>query len=76
MVVNMHESKTNLSRLIKRALAGEEIIIAIHGEPKVKLMPVEKITRQRIPGTAQGRGSVPDAFFEPLPDDLLREFDT
>jgi prevent-host-death family protein len=74
MLVNMHESKTNLSKLIKRALDGEEILIAINGEPKVKLTPVKRMRKKRIPGTAKGKGRVPNSFFEPLPDDVMRYF--
>lgn len=39
--VNMHEAKTNFSKLVERALAGEEVVIARHGKPLVKLTPVE-----------------------------------
>ena len=74
MLVNMHESKTNLSKLIKRALDGEEIIIAVNGHPKVKLIPVEKNTISRKPGSARGFGHITDSFFDPLPEDFIREF--
>jgi prevent-host-death family protein len=39
-IVNMHEAKTTLSRLVDRALAGEEIILAKAGRPAVRLVPV------------------------------------
>ncbi len=39
--VNIHHAKTHLSKLIQRALAGEEIIIAKAGEPLVRLMPAK-----------------------------------
>jgi prevent-host-death family protein len=45
--VNMHEAKTSLSRLVERALAGEEIVIARNGEPLVKLVPVPKEPERR-----------------------------
>ena len=41
-IVNMHQAKTSLSRLVARALDGEEIVIARNGEPLVKLVPVPK----------------------------------
>jgi len=39
--VNMHEAKTNFSKLVELALQGEEVIIARSGTPLVKLVPVE-----------------------------------
>ena len=66
--VNVHQAKTNLSRLLDRALAGEEVIIAKAGKPLARLVPVAE-TEPRRPGLAKGR--VTDAFFEPLPEDEL-----
>lgn len=66
--VNIHAAKTNLSKLIARACAGEEVIIARHNEPVVRLVPIESVSRKREPGTHQGRFTVPPSFFEPLPD--------
>lgn len=54
-IVNMHEAKSSLSRLVERALAGEEIVIGRKGEPLVKLVPVEKRPKRRIPGRSKGR---------------------
>jgi prevent-host-death family protein len=45
--VNMHQEKTSLSRLVERALAGEELVIARNGEPLVKLVPVPKERKPR-----------------------------
>lgn len=53
--VNMHQAKTSLSRLVERALAGEEIVIARNGEPLVKLVPIEKDPPRRIPGKYKGK---------------------
>ena len=66
--VNVHEAKTQLSRLLDRAHAGEEIIIAKNGEPYARLVPLET-PRARTPGLL--KGGVEDAFFEPLPEDEL-----
>ncbi len=66
--VNVHEAKTNLSRLLDRALAGEEVVIAKAGKPIVRLVPVAEAARRK-PGIAKGR--VGKAFFEPLPEDEL-----
>jgi prevent-host-death family protein len=54
-IVNMHQAKTSLSRLIERALAGEEIVIARNGEPLVKLVPVAKERKRRVPGRGKGK---------------------
>jgi len=66
-IVNVHAAKTNLSRLIEEACAGEEIVIARNSEPVVRLVPVcnEQPRRQR--GSLEGQVFVPESFFEPLP---------
>ena len=66
--VNIHEAKTQLSRLLERARAGEEIVIAKAGTPVARLVPVAE-AGPRKPGLAKGR--VTEAFFEPLPEDDL-----
>ena len=65
--VNVHEAKTHLSRLLDRAHAGEEIIIAKSGEPYARLVPLQTGTPKREPGTLKGLIEMTDAFFEPLP---------
>jgi prevent-host-death family protein len=54
-VVNMHQAKTSLSRLVERALSGEEVVIARNGEPLVRLVPVEKRREPRVPGRGKGK---------------------
>jgi prevent-host-death family protein len=54
-IVNMHQAKSSLSRLVERALAGEEIVIARNGEPLVKLVPVSKEQKPRVPGKYKGK---------------------
>jgi prevent-host-death family protein len=54
-VVNMHQAKSSLSRLVERALAGEEILIARNGEPLVQLVPVTKKRKPRVPGRYKGK---------------------
>ena len=66
--VNIHEAKTHLSRLLARAHAGEEIIIAKAGKPIAKLVPLSQ-GQERTPGIATG--SVTKAFFEELPEKEL-----
>ncbi|WP_017926937.1 type II toxin-antitoxin system Phd/YefM family antitoxin [Thioalkalivibrio sp. HL-Eb18] len=67
--VNVHEAKTHLSRLLKRAHDGEEIILAKSGRPYARLVPLASPQLQRQPGRITGQ--VEDAFFEPLPEDEL-----
>jgi prevent-host-death family protein len=66
-IVNVHEAKTHLSRLLERVKNGEEIILAKAGKPYARLVPIEERTREL--GFVEGE--VPDTFFEPLPDDEL-----
>jgi prevent-host-death family protein len=54
-VVHMHQAKSSLSRLVEPALAGEEIVIARNGEPLVKLVPVPKERKPRVPGRYKGK---------------------
>jgi len=67
--VTIHQAKTNLSRLIARAEAGEEIVIARGKDPVVRLTPVSNGKRKRAPGLLKGKVSLPDEFFfGPLSD--------
>jgi prevent-host-death family protein len=68
--ISLYEAKTKLSEMINRALAGEEIIITRSGKETVKLTPVQK-TRHWV-GMDEGRGSVPDSFFEPLDEETVK----
>ena len=69
--VNVHEAKTQLSRLLAQAEAGEEVIIARRGEPVVRLV-VCKPKGKRQPDVLKGKVVIPDSFFEPLPEEELR----
>ena len=53
--VNIHEAKTQLSKLIERANAGEEVVIAKAGKPIARLVPVVPTSRARKPGALKGR---------------------
>ena len=54
-IVNMHEAKTHLSRLVEQVLEGEEIILAKAGKPLVKLEPYKKTPGPRKPGGLKGK---------------------
>lgn len=66
--VNIHDAKTSFSRLVDRAHAGEEIIVAKAGKPWARLVPLEHMAERR-PG--RYKEEVPEAFFDPLPEEEL-----
>lgn len=70
----MFEAKTNLSKLVQRALDGEEIQITTGRErkPVVRIVAIEPVRAHRRIGFLEGQGDVGPEFFEPLPDDELR----
>ena len=67
-VVNVHQAKTHLSRLIDEAHAGETIVLAKAGKPWARLMPLAPPAPRRIPGRLRNRGplSQPDVLLEPM----------
>ena len=70
--VNIHEAKTQLSKLIAD---GEEVVIARYGEPVARLVPIKPHAARRVPGSARGKFKVPPEFFEPLPEEILNSFE-
>lgn len=76
LTVNIHDAKTQLSRLVEQAARGEAFIIAKAGKPKVKVVPLgeaETETAQRI-GFMVGEFSVPDDFDSMGSDEIARLF--
>jgi prevent-host-death family protein len=69
-VINVHDAKTHFSRLLERAHAGEEIVLAKAGKPYARLMPLAPTVAQRRPGRVKGQ--VDAGFFDPLPEEDLR----
>lgn len=67
-IANIHQAKAELSRLIERALAGEEVQIARAGEPLVRLVPIQPDTQPRQGGQLQGKIWVDNDFDAPDPD--------
>jgi prevent-host-death family protein len=72
--VGVHEAKTNLSALLRRVAAGEEITINSGGKPVAKLVPVQR-RASRVFGRDRGLFEVPEDFDAPLPDDQLDTFE-
>ncbi len=73
IVSNLYEAKTNLSQLVDRAAAGEEIIIAKNGVPLARLLPLAQST-PRAPGGWEGRVVIAGDFDAPLPAEILAAF--
>lgn len=73
--VNIHQAKTHLSRLLRRVVGGEEVVISRAGRPVAKIIPLEDRPTKRELGTDEGAFHVPDDFNEPLPEEILAEFE-
>ena len=74
-VVNIHEAKTHLSRLLADVAAGEEIVIARAGKPIARIVPVAGKRPERVLGIDKGRVVIGDDFDAPLPDEILAGFE-
>ncbi len=73
-ISNIHEAKSQLSKLIESALAGEEIIIAKAGKPLVKLIPYQENKQPRTPGGWEGQVIMEEDFDDELPTKILKLF--
>ena len=74
-VVNVHEAKTHLSRILDEVAAGTEVIIAKAGKPVARIVPLESHARPKKFGLLRGKFDVPDDFNAPLPEAALAEFE-
>lgn len=73
--VNVHEAKTHLSRYLDEVERGEVVVVCRRNVPIAELRSVRaRPTEPRPVGRAEGRFQVPEAFFEPLPDDVIASF--
>jgi prevent-host-death family protein len=73
MFVNVHEAKTQLSRLLERVERGEQIVIARAGKPVATLVPYKGVIR-RVPGAWKGRVRIAEDFDE-LPPEIMKAFE-
>ena len=73
--VTIHAAKTHLSKLIERACAGEDVVIARGQTPVVRLVPVKQAKPVRRFGAMRGRARTTRAFFESLPTEELSEWE-
>ena len=72
--VNIHEAKTQLSRLLQRVAAGETITIANRGVPVARLVRVASRKRTRKLGVDREKIRIADDFDSPLPESVLSGF--
>ena len=72
--VNIHEAKTNLSRLVDAAAKGESFIIAKAGKPLVKVVPVDAPPVKKRLGFLEGQFTVPDDFDTMFQDEIEEMF--
>jgi prevent-host-death family protein len=61
-IVGIHEAKTNFSKLVRRAAAGEEIVVARGGDPVVKIVPYVPPPAERKPGMFAGQITIKPGF--------------
>jgi prevent-host-death family protein len=73
--VNIHQAKTQFSRLIELAAAGEEVIIAKSGKPVARLVSYTPKGAMRRPGSMRGKIRIKKNFDAPLPKELLASFE-
>lgn len=71
-LINVNEAKTHLSHLLEGVRKGEEFVLAKAGKPYARLIPLEE-RKPRQPGIA--KGSLDEAFFEPLPEEELKAWE-
>jgi prevent-host-death family protein len=74
--VNIYEAKTQLSKLVDLAAAGQEIIIARNGKPVARLTTIEQPKKKPIVyGLLEGKGWIADDFDDPLPEEIQKYFE-
>lgn len=75
-VVNVASAKARLPELVERAAGGETIVLARHGKPRARLVPLEDPRRAlRVPGKGKGRFRIKRGFDDALPDAILKSFE-
>lgn len=73
--MNIHEAKTQFSKLIEAVMQGEEVVIARAGKPVASLVAIRTKTSVRRAGALKGKITVADDFDAPLPDDIAASFE-
>ncbi|MDN5753789.1 MAG: type II toxin-antitoxin system Phd/YefM family antitoxin [Nitrosospira sp.] len=76
ITLNLHQAKTHLSACIAQVEAGETVVICKRNKPVAEIRAIPQPSEQPRPiGLLKGRFSVPDSFFEPLPDEVIAAFE-
>jgi prevent-host-death family protein len=73
--VNIHEAKTHLSKLLKRVMGGEEVVISNAGTPVARLVPYTSLPNPRTPGLDRDLITIDPGFDEPLPQAIIEAFE-
>ena len=74
-IVPMHQAKSSLSQLVKRAVSGETIFIGSYGRAEAALISASNAKPKKRLGLLEGRLIVPDDFDAPLPAEILAAFE-
>jgi len=73
--INIHDAKTNFSKLVDQAAAGEEIIIAKAGKPMARLVPLQKQKRKIHFGVMKGKIEIREGFYDPMSEEEIALFE-
>lgn len=74
-VINIHEAKTHLSKIVDDVAAGAEVIIAKAGKPMARLSPISARAQPKKLGLLKGKIKVPDDFNAPLDEEVTADFE-
>jgi prevent-host-death family protein len=74
-IINIHEAKTNLSRIVETVFRGSEVTLAKAGKPMARIVPLQARKRAIKFGVLKGKIRVAHDFDAPLPDDVLALFE-
>jgi prevent-host-death family protein len=65
-VINVHDLKTNYSKYLEQVIDGHEILLGKHGKVVAKIVPLQQVTKPRIPGALKGKIRISDDFDKPM----------
>ncbi len=71
---NIHQAKTHFSKLLEKALSGNEVIIAKAGKPIAKIVPFTDSLKNREPGLGKGKIVEHESILSPMPNDFMEFF--
>jgi antitoxin (DNA-binding transcriptional repressor) of toxin-antitoxin stability system len=74
-VISMHQAKSNLSSLVKRAAKGETLLIGAYGHAEAMLVSIDSAQLKKKIGVLAGKIIVPDDFNSALPNEIIDSFE-